>query len=46
MSWQVTPIRLSELLENGGPEVAARVTAAFMPMVKLDLATIEAAAKG
>ena len=43
---QVTPIRLTELLETDSPNVAARMTAALMPMKKLDLATIEAEAKG
>ena len=46
VSWQVTPIRLTELLESGDAEVAARVTQAFMPMGKLDLAVIEKAAQG
>lgn len=43
VSWQVVPRRLTELISRDA-ETAARVTAAFMPMGKLDLATIEAAA--
>jgi predicted 3-demethylubiquinone-9 3-methyltransferase (glyoxalase superfamily) len=46
LSWQVTPVMLTDLLENGSPEVALRVTQAFMQMGKLDIAAIEAAAKG
>jgi hypothetical protein len=37
---------MTELLESGGPEVAGRVTQAFMKMGKLDLPTIEKAALG
>lgn len=46
VSWQVVPTRLTELLSSGDPGVAQRVTAAFMPMKKIDLAVLEAAAAG
>lgn len=45
VSWQVTPVQLTQWLEQGG-EVASRVTQAFMQMGKFDLAALEAAAKG
>lgn len=44
VSWQVVPQRLTELLGSGDPDVVRRVSEAFMPMTKLDLAVIEAAA--
>lgn len=44
VSWQVVPTILPELLGQGDPEVARRVVEAFMPMRKLDIATLERAA--
>lgn len=46
VSWQVVPVRLSELLADPDPEVVNRVVQAFMPMRKLDISVIEAAAAG
>ncbi|OMH34391.1 VOC family protein [Tersicoccus sp. Bi-70] len=46
LSWQVTPVALTELLASADAATAQRITAAFMPMKKLDIATIEAAARG
>jgi predicted 3-demethylubiquinone-9 3-methyltransferase (glyoxalase superfamily) len=46
ISWQVTPQRLGELMNSGDPTLVDRVTRAFLPMHKLDLAAIEAAARG
>jgi len=43
LSWQIVPSALSEWMK--GPN-AARVVAAFMPMKKLDIATLERAARG
>ena len=40
-AWQIVPERMSEWMS--GPN-ASRVVAAFMPMKKLDIATLEAAA--
>lgn len=46
VSWQVVPVRMVELLGDPDPEVARRVTEAFMPMRKLDIAVLEQAARG
>jgi predicted 3-demethylubiquinone-9 3-methyltransferase (glyoxalase superfamily) len=46
VSWQVTPVMLTQLLEESDQTTAQRVTAAFMQMGKLDIAAIEKAAKG
>lgn len=46
VSWQVVPVRLGELLSDPDPDVVNRVVQAFMPMRKLDIAVIEAAAAG
>lgn len=43
VSWQVVPTRLLELMSRDA-ETAGKVMAAFMPMKRLDIATIEAAA--
>ncbi len=45
LSWQVTPRRLIELTTDTDPEVAQRVFGAMMKMVKIDIATLEAAAR-
>lgn len=45
-SWQITPRRLLELTTNSDPVVAKRAFDAMMKMVKIDIATLEAAAKG
>ncbi|HEV2533058.1 VOC family protein [Phenylobacterium sp.] len=44
VSWQVVPRRMGEWMSN--PGTGAKVAAAFMPMKKLDIATLEAAAAG
>lgn len=44
-SWQITPRRLIEITKEGG-ERAKRAFEAMMPMRKIDIATIEAAAAG
>jgi predicted 3-demethylubiquinone-9 3-methyltransferase (glyoxalase superfamily) len=44
VSWQVVPARMGEWMKN--PKTGAKVAAAFMPMKKLDIATLEAAAAG
>jgi len=43
LSWQVVPVALGRLL--GNPATAPRVMGELMKMVKLDLATLERAAK-
>jgi predicted 3-demethylubiquinone-9 3-methyltransferase (glyoxalase superfamily) len=46
VTWQVTPTKLAMWMSSGNKAVTDRVVAAFMPMVKLDIATIEAAYNG
>ena len=45
VSWQITPRILMETMAKGG-EPARRVFEAMMPMRKIDVATIEKAARG
>ncbi len=46
LSWQITPRVLIESNFSSDPEVAKRTFAAMMPMKKIDVAKIEAAARG
>jgi predicted 3-demethylubiquinone-9 3-methyltransferase (glyoxalase superfamily) len=46
LSWQIVPTRMDEMLANGTEEQRARVTQAFLPMKKLDLAALERAYAG
>jgi predicted 3-demethylubiquinone-9 3-methyltransferase (glyoxalase superfamily) len=46
LSWQVTPIVLLDLLKDPDRAKAGRVMQAMMKMIKLDIATLEAAAAG
>lgn len=46
LSWQIAPKRLGELMSDPDPAVVRRVTEQMLKMVKLDLAPLEAAAKG
>lgn len=46
ITWQITPRVLNELLRNGDDDSVQRVMGAMMQMIKLDFATLEAAAKG
>lgn len=46
LSWQIVPSALGAMMTDPDPERVARVTAAFMPMKKLDLAALEAAWRG
>jgi predicted 3-demethylubiquinone-9 3-methyltransferase (glyoxalase superfamily) len=46
LSWQVVPQRLDELLGSSDRAVAQRVTDSLMTMRKIDVATLEAAARG
>ena len=43
LSWQIVPTRMDEMLQNGTEDQVARVTQAFMPMKKLDIAELERA---
>jgi predicted 3-demethylubiquinone-9 3-methyltransferase (glyoxalase superfamily) len=46
LSWQVVPTQLAKLMTSPDRNAANRVAAAMMQMVKLDIAQLEAAAKG
>lgn len=46
VSWQVSPVVLNDMLNNGTPEQKDRVTQAFLKMKKLTLADLEAAYNG
>ncbi|MDO9473720.1 MAG: VOC family protein [Caulobacter sp.] len=46
LSWQIAPKRLGELMSDPDPAVVRRVTEQMLKMVKLDLAPLEAAARG
>lgn len=46
MSWQIVPAVMDELMQVDDPERAKRVSLAMMKMVKLDIAKLQAAAKG
>lgn len=46
VSWQITPAAMGEMLAGGTPEQVARVTQAFLPMKKFDLAVLRAAYEG
>ena len=46
VSWQVSPTGLNDMMANGTQEQIDRVTQAFLPMKKLDIAALEKAYKG
>jgi predicted 3-demethylubiquinone-9 3-methyltransferase (glyoxalase superfamily) len=46
VSWQIVPIAMDEMLADGTEEQIARVTEAFLPMKKLDLAELQRAYEG
>ncbi|ACG78625.1 3-demethylubiquinone-9 3-methyltransferase [Phenylobacterium zucineum HLK1] len=46
LSWQIAPRRLGELMNDPDPAKVRRVTEAMLKMVKLDIAALEAAARG
>lgn len=46
LSWQIVPDALERLMGDRDPEVAGRVMAAMLTMRKLDVAALEAAARG
>lgn len=45
-SWQISPTILNEMMANGTQEQVDRVTQAFLPMKKLDIAKIKQAYEG
>jgi predicted 3-demethylubiquinone-9 3-methyltransferase (glyoxalase superfamily) len=42
----VIPVQLERLMSDADPQVANRVIAAMLKMVKIDVAELEAAARG
>jgi predicted 3-demethylubiquinone-9 3-methyltransferase (glyoxalase superfamily) len=46
LSWQVTPSEMDEMMARGTPEQIDRVTQAFLPMKKIDIAQVRAAYRG
>jgi predicted 3-demethylubiquinone-9 3-methyltransferase (glyoxalase superfamily) len=46
LSWQIVPVRLTQLLKDKDPARARRAMAAMMDMVKIDIAALERAADG
>ncbi len=46
LSWQIVPERMDEMMATKDPEKLKRVTEAFMPMKKFDLAELERAYEG
>jgi predicted 3-demethylubiquinone-9 3-methyltransferase (glyoxalase superfamily) len=46
VSWQVTPVRLEEMLRDPDPRKVERVTNAFLNMRKFDIAELERAFRG
>ncbi len=43
VSWQIVPAALDEMMQDADEDALARVTQAFLPMKKLDIATLEEA---
>jgi predicted 3-demethylubiquinone-9 3-methyltransferase (glyoxalase superfamily) len=46
VSWQITSSEMQEMMAKGTPEQINRVTQAFMPMKKIDIAKLQAAYEG
>ena len=46
LSWQITPIALTQAITDSDPAAAKRAFDAMMEMQKIDIATIEAARRG
>ena len=46
LSWQITPVALTEAIADPDPAVARRAFEAMMDMGKIDIAAIEAARRG
>ena len=46
LSWQIVPTVLAVMLQDKDPEKAERVVKAFLPMKKLDIATLTRAFEG
>jgi len=46
LSWQVWPTVIGEMMKNGSREQINRITQAFLPMKKFDIATLQRAYEG
>ncbi len=46
LSWQITPVALTEAITDSDPAVAKRAFDAMMVMTKIDISAIEAARRG
>lgn len=46
VSWQIVPARMDEMMRHGTPEQIDRVTQAFLPMKRMEIAPLEAAFAG
>jgi 2-polyprenyl-6-hydroxyphenyl methylase/3-demethylubiquinone-9 3-methyltransferase len=46
LSWQITPVALTEAITDSDPAAAKRAFDAMMEMTKIDIAAIEAARRG
>src|SRR6058998_3742584 len=46
LSWQVWPTVIGEMMKNGTREQIDRITQAFLPMKKFDIATLQKAYEG
>ena len=46
LSWQISPSTLDEMMKHGTREQIDRVTQAFLPMKKMDLAALQRAYDG
>jgi len=46
LSWQIVPARMDEMMRRGTEDQIARLTRAFLPMKKLELAALRAAYDG
>ena len=46
LSWQITPLALTNAITDPDPAAAKRAFEAMMPMTKIDIAAIEAARRG
>jgi len=46
LSWQITPLALTEAIADPDPSAAKRAFDAMMTMRKIDIAAVEAARRG
>jgi predicted 3-demethylubiquinone-9 3-methyltransferase (glyoxalase superfamily) len=46
LSWQIWPTAIGEMMKNGTREQIDRITQAFLPMKKFDIATLQKAYEG